>query len=463
VAPFGFQIQVPPGGIQVHENAAAATITVARDQLESLAGAQVRYQVSGEGFNPATNAPFDCGGTPCTATSDDLTWVPSASHLINLPPGQTQGSFSVPITDHGVSSVPKTFRVSLYGASIGLGPVSTATVTILQDDPAPAIQAGNPLGLPVPPAGGNPLAGARFFVDSQSPAAMAASSNPALRMIASQPGTAKFGVFSYASPYVPNIGIAISRYLTRANAQQPGAVPLVATYTLVHGAHGNGDSPAQVAAYQSFINGFAQGIGSSRTVLFLEMDSVITMPSLNARGQRTRLGELGYAINTLTANCPRLVIYLDAGAADALPARAAASFLNRAGVAKIQGFFVNSTHFDWSSKEIRYGNQISSLTGGKHFVINTGENGQGPLVPKDIVKTGNEVLCNPVNRGLGPKPTTHTGYPKVDMFAWTSNPGESAGRCNDQPGYEVVGAPPSGAYWAQYGLMLVKHANFRVR
>jgi endoglucanase len=103
------------------------------------------------------------------------------------------------------------------------------------------------------------------------------------------------------------------------------------------------------------------------------------------------------------------------------------------------------------------------LTRGKHFVINTGENGQGPLVPKDIVKTGNEVLCNPVNRGLGPKPTAHTGYPKVDMFAWTSNPGESAGRCNDQPGYEVGGAPPTGEYWPQYALMLVKHANFRVR
>jgi endoglucanase len=164
---------------------------------------------------------------------------------------------------------------------------------------------------------------------------------------------------------------------------------------------------------------------------------------------------LSDAINILRANCPGLVIYLDAGAADALPARRAASLLGRAGVAKIQGFFLNSTHFDWTTKEIAYGEQISRLTGGKHFVINTGENGRGPLVPGDAAKNGNEVLCNPPGRGLGPLPTANTGYANVDAFAWTSNPGESGGRC-------VPGAPPAGAYWPQYGLMLVRNANFAV-
>jgi len=60
----------------------------------------------------------------------------------------------------------------------------------------------------------------------------------------------------------------------------------------------------------------------------------------------------------------------------------------------IEGFFLNSTHFDWTSREIRFGEQISWMTGGKNFVINTGENGRGPLVPADIVRQGNEVLCN---------------------------------------------------------------------
>jgi endoglucanase len=315
---------------------------------------------------------------------------------------------------------------------------------------------GNPLGLPTAPTGGNPLAGARFFVDPRSGAATAAKSNPALNMIASQPGTSRFGKWSFGSRYVPDIATGVSRYLIRAQEEEPGTVPLLATYRVAYGHCGNwSDPPSEQQAYHSFIEGFAQGIGSDPAVLFLEMDALITSPCLTPQGVTVRMNELSDAINVLTSTCPHLVVYLDAGAADALPAGDTANLLNRAGVAKIQGFFLNSTHFDWTSREIRYGERISRLTGGKHFVINTGENGRGPLVPKDVVHQGNEVLCNPPGRGLGPKPTTSTGYPNVDMFAWTSNPGESGGRCGD-------GAPPAGAYWPAYALMLVRNADFNV-
>jgi endoglucanase len=456
--PFGFQIQVPSGGLVVHENAGSAVITVTRSQAESLIGAQVRYVTDGDGYNPATNAPFSCDGTPCTATSDDFT---SVKGELDFQPGQTSMSFSVAVADHGTDSVPKTVSVSLFGPSpIGLGTVSKVTLTILNDDPVTWPAAGNPLSLHGVRTGGNPLAGARFFVDPQSEAANAAKRFPALNVIASQPGTARYGTFSTGSPYVPTIGIAVSRYLARAAGEEPGTVPLLATYRLVHHVCGNGDSPADRHAYHNFIEDFAHGIGSYRAVLFLEMDSLITSPCLNAHGLTTRMNELRDAINIITADCPHLVVYLDAGAADAVPASATARMLKRAGVAKIQGFFLNSTHFDWSSKEIRYGEQISAMTSGKHFVVNTGENGQGPLVPRNRVTQGNEVLCNPAGRGLGPRPTTNTGYPNVDMFAWTSNPGESGGQCHDQPGYEVPGAPPTGEYWPSYALMLVRNASF---
>jgi len=215
------------------------------------------------------------------------------------------------------------------------------------------------------------------------------------------------------------------------------------------------DSPADATSYHNFIEGFAQGIGSYRAVLFLEMDSIITMPCLSQHGKALREHELKDAIDVLTANCPHLVIYLDAGAADALSARQAARYLRASGVAEIQGFFLNATHFDWTKHEIRYGEKISALTGGKHFVVNTGENGRGPLRPRDIVHAGLEVLCNPPGRGLGPLPTPDTGYRNVDMFAWTSNPGESGGSC-------VPGAPPTGVYWPAYAAMLVRDADFNV-
>ena len=461
--PLGFQIQVPAGGLVVHENAGAATITVTRDPLESGMPAQVRYITSGNGYDPDTNAPFDCGGSACSATPYDFT---SVKGELDFQPGQTSLSFSVPITDHGIDTVPKTLQVALFGPNpIGLGPVSKTTLTILNDDPVAPPAPGNPLGLPVAPPAGDPLAGARFFVDPESEVAKAAQSHPALRVIAQQPGTARFGTFSYSSPYVGDIGTAVSRYLTRAAAEDPGAVPLLATYRITQGAcrlgNHSGDTPAQQQAYHDFIQGFAQGIGSYPAVLFLEEDALITTPCLNAQGLATRMAELNDAIDVLTSTCPHLVIYLDAGAADALHARVAANLLLRAGVSKIEGFFLNSTHYDWTTREIRYGEQISRMTGGKHFVVNTGDAGRGPLRPRDIVRQGLEVLCNPVGRGLGPKPTTSTGFPNVDMFAWTTNPGESGGECSS-PGYSLQGAPPTGVFWPKYALMLVKNADYSV-
>jgi endoglucanase len=325
---------------------------------------------------------------------------------------------------------------------------SRLSATILARSSA---DANNPINLPVAPHNGNPMSGARLFVDHESAAALAARRYPQLQVIADQPGTARFGSFSW-----PDAGSAVHSYLVRASHEEPGTVPLLATYRIVDGHCGNWTpTPADVASYHDFISNFAQGIGNHRAVLFLEMDALITSPCLSPQGVAIRMSELHDAITVLTQTCPHLVIYLDGGAADALPAGRTATLLKWAGVSMIQGFFLNSTHFDWTSHEIRYGEQISRMVGGKHFVVNTGENGRGPLIPADRVHQGNEILCNPPGRGLGPKPTTNTGYPNVDAFAWTSNPGESGGVC-------VPGAPPTGAYWPAYASSLVANADFTV-
>ncbi len=357
----------------------------------------------------------------------------------------------LPLTQH---PLPRRALVLAAAAVIALivsacltGPSTASAATPRRS----ASEGPNPLELSPAPTNGNPLSGARFFVDHEDSAAAAARSYPQLNVIADQPGTARFGSFSG-----PNVGAVVHDYLVRAAHQEPGTVPMLATYRVVTGHCGRwADTPADQASYHRFIKSFAHGIGHHRAVLFLEMDSLITTGCLTPRGVTIRMRELHGAIDTLVAECPHLVIYLDAGAADALSAAHTARLLKRAGVGQIQGFFLNSTHFDWTSHEIRYGERISRLTGGKHFVVNTGENGRGPLVPANRVKQGNEVLCNPPGRGLGPKPTTNTGYPRVDAFAWTSNPGESGGPC-------VPGAPPTGAYWPAYALMLVRNADFNV-
>ena len=129
-----------------------------------------------------------------------------------------------------------------------------------------------------------------------------------------QPDVEHFGTFSG-----PDIGIAVAHYLDRAAVQEPGTVPMLATYRLVYGHCGHWSDPAsEQQAYHDFISRFAAGVGGHRAVLFLEMDSLITVGCLSHQGVAVRMHELDDAINVLTANCPHLVVYLDAGAADAV-------------------------------------------------------------------------------------------------------------------------------------------------
>jgi endoglucanase len=434
----GFHLQSTQ--LFVRENAGAATITVERS--DAGMDAQIRYI--------ALSIGHPCGSAQCTALPG-YDYTPGKG-MLDFPPGVKSETFQVPIVDHGWSGLDKTIQVSLFGPSpIGMADASTATLTIINDDPVVPRDPANPLDLPTPPPAGDPLAGASFYVDHASPVSILARTRKfhALGVIAREPGTARFGRFSGN-----DVGVFVNHYLTTAAAVEPGTVPMLATYRIVDGHCGHwADPPGDQLAYHEFIQRFAQGVGSYRAVLFLEMDSLITTGCLSPQGVTVRMNELRDAVNVLTTDCPHLVIYLDAGAADAVPVRQTARLLERAGLSQTQGFFLNATHFDWTWREIRYGQAVSRLTGGAHFVINTGENGRGPLVPPDPVHQGNEVLCNPPGRGLGPMPTANTGFANVDAFAWTSNPGESGGAC-------VPGAPPSGSYWARYGLMLVRNAVF---
>ena len=115
--------------------------------------------------------------------------------------------------------------------------------------------------------------------------------------------------------------------------------------------------------------------------------------------------------------------------------------LNASGVRQIRGFYTNDTHSNWTIDEIRWGMKVSRMTHGAHFIVNTATNGRGPLRPHNRVRHGNEVLCNPPGRGIGPLPTTTTGFAQVDAFLWTGPPGNSSGHCH--------GGTAAGTFWAK--------------
>lgn len=386
----------------------------------------------------------------------DFRAVPST--YITIAPGQANYSFQVPIIDQGMNATPVHALAYLYGAwPDKLGANSNSLITILHDDPLTARDGANPLGVPSP-FNANPVAGTKLYVDPNAPAALAqatyAQSNPTwaslLGDIASQPGAHRF----YMWNMVGNVAGQVAHYLQATQVQQPGTTVMLATYGLVHDACGSTATPAMQARYDAFMTQLAAGIGNYHVIFYLELDSLITSPCLTPAELAIREAELRSALAALEAD-PHVVVYLDGGAADALPAARQARLLRDSGVSQSQGFFLNSTHFDWTATELKYGEQISKRLGGAHFIINTGENGRGPLVPANRVKHGNEVLCNPPGRGLGPLTVTQgvaqqTGYAHADGFLWFTNPGGSGGQC-------VPGAPPTAVFWPAYAVMLAQN------
>ena len=77
--------------------------------------------------------------------------------------------------------------------------------------------------------------------------------------------------------------------------------------------------------------------------------------------------------------------------------------LNKAGVGHARGFSLNVANFFTTEDEIGYGEAISGLTNGSHYVIDTSRNGAGPAPASKLD------WCNPGGRALGTPPTTATG------------------------------------------------------
>ena len=426
----------------VHENQGYATLTIHR--TDTSVEAWIRY-----------------GVRQASATNGvDFDVVPNS--LAHFVPGQADYSFRVHIYDRGMNVPGSAVHATayLFGAyPQTMGDLHEATVTILRDDSLQPRDAANPLDSSPAPTNGNVLQNVNWYIaGAKSNAGIAqaqyARSNPswakALSVIANAPSERRFWYWNE-----PNPENLIANYLEWTQITQPDSTVLLTTYDLVHGpCKHNGDSPAFVQSYRNWINHFAEGIGNFHVVMIFEIDALITKGCLTPHGLHVRLvDEIKWGVQRLEQD-PHVVVYIDAGAADAIGYAQTANMLRTAGIQYAQGFSLNATHFDWTTKELYYGQEISRALGGAHFVVNTGGSGRGPLVPADRVKDGNEVLCNPPGRGLGPL-STQTGYKWADGLLWDDDPGESGGTCRP-------GSPPIPDFWPAYAVMLVHNWVNRV-
>jgi endoglucanase len=198
----------------------------------------------------------------------------------------------------------------------------------------------------------------------------------------------------------------------------------------------------------------AQAIDRRPAVVLVEMDAIGSSSCIARTGGLAQWeADLRYEMGKFAA-LPHTVVYVEGGYSDAASPRYTASVLRAIGVGRIRGFYTNDTHNNWTINEIRWGEKVSRLAGGVHFIVNTSDSGRGPLRPPHPARQGNEVLCNPPDRGAGPRPTTRTGFPLVDAFLWVHIPGESSGHCN--------GGTAAGTFWLARALVEARNANARL-
>jgi len=199
------------------------------------------------------------------------------------------------------------------------------------------------------------------------------------------------------------------------------------------------------SGYLDWVRAVAAGIGRNPAIFIVEPDAVDQAVSGCLPGDQIslRYSLLSQAVSTLK-RLARVHVYLDAGNAAWLPAARIVGPLERSGIADADGFALNVANFQTTSASIAYGQTLSERLGGRHFIIDTSRNGNGP--PPG---SGSNHWCNPPGRALGTPPTTDTGNPLVDALLWVKYPGASDGQCNP-------GDPPAGNWWPAYALALAR-------
>jgi endoglucanase len=299
-----------------------------------------------------------------------------------------------------------------------------------------AVMIGGGASAPAQSGDENPLAGVRFYVDQESSsmeqyrALLRAGKDHEADLvwrIAREPKAVWVGRFTS-----PNFHVKVQRIFGSAHAQ--GAVPILtvlrAQSTRCSPTY-DGGGPAEDARTRAWYDDLARAIGNDRVVIAYEPDSLGTI-DCHARSRRDdRYRLLRYGVDALSRN-PNATIYIEAGASDWEGASRMAKKLRKVGIAKVRGFMLNATHYDWTRANIAYGVKLSKLVGGKHFIINTAENGRGPIHKRLPNGRRLTVWCNPPNRGLGPAPTTNTSDSRADGYLWVNRPGY-AQSCQGRP------------------------------
>lgn len=292
---------------------------------------------------------------------------------------------------------------------------------------------------------GNPYAAGAGYADPSSRTAQAAAQAKAdgntdradvFTRLASVPQ----GIWLTPEQYpAGQVGPFVTGVMTAAD--QAGQVPTFVVYGIpdrdCSGGFSEGGLPA--AQYGPWVQEIADAAGAgSGAVAVVEPDALASALECDRRKQRVEL--IADAVARLKA--AGVATYVDGGHSNWVEPAKLASLLEEVGVDDVRGFATNVANYQTDQDERAYGEKLSRLLGGAHYIIDSGRNGNGST----------QNWCNPGGRAFGTPPGPATDQGALDGFVWVKPPGESDGECG--------GGPPAGEFWPERAMELATSSGW---
>jgi endoglucanase len=173
----------------------------------------------------------------------------------------------------------------------------------------------------------------------------------------------------------------LRQYIANVTGGQPNVLVQMAIFRLVPWegeATRRLPTTAEIASYKRWINEAARAIGSAHVAMILQPDLPIAFKV--PHGSHWAQNLVAYAARQF-GKLQHTAVYIDVGAADWPTVAQAAKLLKASGQSAARGFALDATHYDSTASEIAYGTRVIAALNragvrGKHFVIDTADNGK---------------------------------------------------------------------------------------
>ncbi len=216
-------------------------------------------------------------------------------------------------------------------------------------------------------------------------------------------------------------------------------------------------------ADEAWYRNMAAGIGSARALVIEQVDLPVALKILSTAPEQIDT----YAARVLSAN-RHTTVYIDGGTFGWTTPTQDAELLISNGIRYARGFALDDSDYDPTATEDEFGAQVVAALAklgvrGKHFIVNTDENGQ-PYKPEDV--KGKGINDAPMCHGRVQTACQRTGIPptiNVASTRWHLGTEASLDARRYCDGYVWSGQPweiDDGPFVPQYALWLAENGEY---